>query len=342
MEYERRAAVVASFRAGKKPAEVMAWFGFKRTMVMDMWRKWKSCDNKDEFTAERQAHKRRSSAVRTDEFVNAVKDTVDNDGGQSYAKIAADMGCHKSTVCRTVKQDIGYSSYRKSHRMLLTEASKESRRVKAAALLSELKHDSAGMLRFFSDEKNFSQDQVSNRQNDRWICEAIEEVPVVKHTKFPSSVMVLGVISSEGDVMPPFFFPKGLRVTAEIYQEVLRDVVKPWMDRIANGRPYVFQQDSAPAHKARTTQAWLLNNVPHHWSPDLWPPSSPDCNPLDYFFWGVIEAKTNKHAHNTVDSLKAAIVAEFAAVDKDTVAKACESFRPRLEMVVAADGGYIE
>ena len=69
---------------------------------------------------------------------------------------------------------------------------------------------------------------------------------------------------------------------------------------------------------------------------------SPDCNPLDYFFWGVIEAKTNKHAHNTVDSLKAAIVAEFAAVDKDTVAKACESFRPRLEMVVAADGGYIE
>ena len=156
MEYERRATVVASFRAGKKPAEVMSWFGFKRTMVMDMWRKWKSCDNKDEFTAERQAHKRRSSAVRTDEFVNAVKDTVDNDGGQSYAKIAADMGC-----------------------------------------------------------------------------------------------------------------PKGLRVSAEVYQEVLRDVVKPWMDRIANGRPYVFQQDSAPAHKARTTQAWLLNNVPHHWSPDL-------------------------------------------------------------------------
>ena len=26
------------------------------------------------------------------------------------------------------------------------------------------------------------------------------------HTKFPSTVMVLGVVSSEGDVMPPFFF----------------------------------------------------------------------------------------------------------------------------------------
>ena len=40
------------------------------------------------------------------------------------------------------------------------------------------------------------------------------------------------------------------------------------MDRIANGRPYLFQQDSAPALKAKTTQAWLPDNVPHHWRPD--------------------------------------------------------------------------
>ena len=74
----------------------------------------------------------------------------------------------------------------------------------------------------------------------------------------------------------------------------------------------------------------------------MWPPSSPDCNPVYYFFWGLIETKTNKHAHNTVDSLKATIVAEFAAVDKDTVAKVCKSFCPWLEMAVAADGSYIE
>lgn len=98
------------------------------------------------------------------------------------------------------------------------------------------------------------------------------------------------------------------------------------MDEIAARCPYVFQQDSAPAHKAKMTQVWLLNNVPHHWSPDLWPPFSPDCNPLDYFFWGVIEAKTNKHTHNIVNSLKADIVEAFAAMDKDMVAKACDSF----------------
>ena len=38
----------------------------------------------------------------------------------------------------------------------------------------------------------------------------------MKRMKFPSSFMVLGVISREGHVMSPFFFPEGLRVTAEI------------------------------------------------------------------------------------------------------------------------------
>ncbi|QQP54233.1 Uncharacterized protein FKW44_007003, partial [Caligus rogercresseyi] len=80
------------------------------------------------------------------------------------------------------------------------------------------------------------------------------------------------------------------------------------------------------------TQAWLFENLPYHWSPDLWSPSSPDCNPLDYFFWGMVEYKTNKHAHNTLDSLRAAIVEEFANMKKDVVAKACGHLRHCLEM----------
>ncbi|QQP48789.1 Uncharacterized protein FKW44_009215 [Caligus rogercresseyi] len=96
------------------------------------------------------------------------------------------------------------------------------------------------------------------------------------------------------------------------------------------------------AQKSRETQAWLLENLPYHWSPDLWPPSSPDCNPFDYLFWGMVENKTNKHAQNTLDSLRTAIVVEFANMKKDPVAKACGRFRHHLEMVVVADGGYIE
>ncbi|CAE1332163.1 unnamed protein product [Acanthosepion pharaonis] len=192
MEYDRRAAVEASIRAGKKPAEVMAW---------------------------------------TDEFVAAGKEIVDNERRQSYAKITADMRCHKSMISRTIKKDIGYSSYRRSQRMLITNAFKEGQ------------------------GGGFAERSKARVRRDA------------------------DIISSVGDVMPPFFFQKGLRATAEIHQEELRSVVKPWMDEIAVGRPYVFQQNSAPTPKAKTTQAWLIN-VSHHWSPDCGRPPHRTATPL--------------------------------------------------------------
>lgn len=56
----------------------------------------------------------------------------------------------------------------------------------------------------------------------------------------------------------------------------------------------------------------------------------------------MIEAKTNKHAQNSVDSLNAAVVENLAAVDKILVARACNSFCSRPEMIFADGVGYIE
>ena len=48
--------------------------------------------------------------------------------------------------------------------------------------------------------------ELVNRDNDQWLCRDLSEVLTVMHTKFSASVMVLGVVSNEGVVMPPFFF----------------------------------------------------------------------------------------------------------------------------------------
>jgi hypothetical protein len=47
-------------------------------------------------------------------------------------------------------------------------------------------------------------------------------------TMFLMTVMVLGMVSNEGDVMPPHIFAKGLEINTEEY-------VKPWMDGVAAG-----------------------------------------------------------------------------------------------------------
>ena len=86
--------------------------------------------------------------------------------------------------------------------------------------------------------------------------------PRLMKTKFPATVIVFGVVLSEGHIMPPHIFEVGLKVNTKEYPDVLKSVVIPW----------VWQQDSAPAHKSKEIQAWLQKEcydfVPFsHWSP---------------------------------------------------------------------------
>jgi hypothetical protein len=69
---------------------------------------------------------------------------------------------------------------------------------------------------FFAGEKNLSHDQKVNSRNHRWLCDDPSEAPIVMKTKFPATVMVLGVVSNKGDVMPPHIFETGLRVNTKI------------------------------------------------------------------------------------------------------------------------------
>jgi inhibitor of nuclear factor kappa-B kinase subunit alpha len=68
-----------------------------------------------------------------------------------------------------------------------------------------------------------------------------------------------------------------------VYQEdVLHGVVKLFNTSLFNGQKWVFQQESAPAHKTKTTQEWLRRHVPAFISAEDWLSGSPDLNPLDY------------------------------------------------------------
>lgn len=341
-EYDRRASILESLRAGRTPQQIIEWFGYSKTTVYNLAKRFNENHDKDNINAKRKSHIKRSDSKRNETFIADLKEKIDADGSKSMADLAKEMIVAKTTICVAIKQDICYKSYVLRRRQLLTEKLKSSRKIKAQALLNDLKHDSAGLLRFFSDEKYFVQDRKINRQNDRWICQYASDVPTAMHSKFPASVMVLAVISSEGDIMPPHFFDQGLKLKADNYITTLNTVVKPWMDEIADGRKYVFQQDSAPAHKARKTQAWLYENLMYHWSPDLWPPSSPDCNPLDYYLWGVVEAEVNSKAHLTIKSLQDAVKKVMAHLEREEVKRACSRFRSRLEAVVAANGGHFE
>ena len=62
-------------------------------------------------------------------------------------------------------------------------------------------------------------------------------VPRVMKTKFPVTVMVFGVVSSEGHIMPPHIFEVGLKVNTKVYLDVPKGMVIPWCNQVAGGRP---------------------------------------------------------------------------------------------------------
>ena len=144
---------------------------------------------------------------------------------------------------------------------------------------------------FFSDVKNFCQDQMMNTQNNHWFALSLQDALIMMKSKHPIHIMMFKVVTSNGDVMPSFIFPHALRLNTEAYIKCLKEVVF-WIKRMDAGRPYVWQQDPVPCHTSRRTQSWLSENFCNHITPNTWLPNSPDDNPLDYYVLDTVE--TNK------------------------------------------------
>ena len=60
-----------------------------------------------------------------------------------------------------------------------------------------------------------------------WIATNNRDMPRVMKTKFLATVMVFGVVSSEGHIIPPHTFEVGLKVNSKVYLNVLKSVVIP-------------------------------------------------------------------------------------------------------------------
>jgi len=89
-----------------------------------------------------------------------------------------------------------------------------------------------------------------------------------------------------------------------------------------------FQQDGAPSHTAVRTQTWLRENLRgKFWGSKLWPPSSPDLNPLDYGIWGAVESKACRTPHPSVEALKTAVDTEWETMSEEFVRKVWSRFR---------------
>jgi hypothetical protein len=79
-----------------------------------------------------------------------------------------------------------------------------------------------------------------------------------------------------------------------------------------------------------------------HCSKEIWPPSSPDCNPFDSSMWCEFERGVYKQPHNTLASLRAKILEVMVNIDREFIIHSYKKFWSRIEAVVDASGDFMK
>ncbi len=111
----------------------------------------------------------------------------------------------------------------------------------------------------------------------------------------------------------------------------------PSADQLFKDADFIFQQDLAPAHTAKSTKSWLND---HGVGVLDWPANSPDLNPIENL-WAIVKRKMsivkrkNKRPKNA-DELKATVKETWASKPPQQCHKLITSMPRRIEAVIKA------
>jgi len=153
-------------------------------------------------------------------------------------------------------------------------------------------------------------------------------------TTFSKSVMVSVGVSKFG-ITKLIFVDPGAKVNVAYYRNVLLSQQLLPMMRNVSGEFFIFQQDNAPAHRARDTVRLLEQATPAFIPPDLWPPNSPDLNPVDYKIWGVVQERVYQSRVHSIDELKQRLLHVWHGMDQSIIINsAVDEWRLRLRACV--------
>ena len=323
---------------GKSASEISKILSINRWIVYRTIKRYEETGSiQDRF------RKGRPRSVRTPAVRKLVRERVRKNPVRSIQGMAKDFNISTRSMGRIVKEDIGLKCYKFREVQLLSEVNKRRRYEKCLILRKRFTGGTHQRI-VFSDEKIFTVEMAYNRQNSRILARDQKSISssirTIKRTQKPASVMVWGAITSDGRT-PLVFIDQGVKINKEVYVEsILENALKPWAGKHFNCAHWVFQQDSAPSHKAKMTSEWLNLNVPDFI--EEWPASSPDLNPMDFCIWSILESRVCAKPHKNIESLKSSLRREWEIISEDVLRAAADNFYKRLSLCIKAKGNTFE
>ena len=179
----------------------------------------------------------------------------------------------------------------------MSSGTKEIQIKKAGALAGRFRKSRSAEKCVWQNEKDFILDFPLNSQNSRVYGfenkDNIQYNRLFHYTNRQSKKVMVSACVTWKDATKPFFVNnKGLEVNFKTYQKHLEKELLRKVHRIMNNNTWIFIQDSELSHRANIVQDFLKEKMDKRFIEHTeWPPSSPDCNPLDYHFWNKIKEK---------------------------------------------------
>lgn len=337
---DKREAIIALHRAGKSDSVISKTLSIARSTV---WKCVKRFNERGDLTDRPRSGRPRSQ--RTKQLIKCAREKIRRNPKRSIRLLAKTANVSPRTMRRVVKEDLKMSSFTLQKRQTLSEAVKKKRLERSKALLRELKSGTAGEI-VWSDEKIFTVEMAHNRRNDRIIGKSAKDIPynqkTVHRTMKPASVMVWAAVS-ETWRSPLIFVEQGAKINAKCYIEnILTPMLESAKDHFGNDTLWTFQQDGATSHTANVTQNWCHDHLPRFWSKEMWPPCSPDVNPMDFSVWSILESKACGKFHRSVDDLKRSLQRSWKEISQEQLRAAVGGVRRRFEAVIKNKGGHFE
>ncbi|UYV62185.1 hypothetical protein LAZ67_1008139 [Cordylochernes scorpioides] len=319
-----RSAIIELFRQGKRQCEIVYLLKVPQQTVSKAIHRFNELGHEGD-----RARRGRKLTANTSVNRKIIKKRLQRNSRVSMKKIVRETGISKSSLLTC-----------------------ENKRVRLERC-RQLKHRATGQRWeriLFTDEKLLTLEQSHNHQNDRsWSAEVPGTSAIVEHCQNLQSVMVWAGICASGKTSLAFVDQEegGVKINQEVYRrDILEAVVLPWAQQHFGDVDWTFQQDSAPAHKAKLIEDWCRAHFPDFITSAEWPPYSSDLNTMDYSVLSILQARTCATCYKSLKSLKRSLHREWDRLSSSILSiqlsSIAENFKSRLDLCIAAKASHFE
>jgi hypothetical protein len=265
----------------------------------------------------------------------------------SHRKAAQQLNVSNSFVLRTLHRD-----NRKAYHMQPVQElhpGDAERRLNFCQWVLNVANEDPDVLRkiLWTDEATFTRTGIRSFHNLYvWDHENPHEIrPRSFQREFSVNVWLSVVYRN---ICGPHFFPG--RLNSELFCNFLENSLPEIVEDVPLQQRYHgwIQMDGAPAHCGRVVREWLNRHYPQRWigrsGPVLWPPRSPDLNPMDYYVWGALKQKVYIRPVLTRDNLLERIITSCEELRQNPhqISNAVQSLIRRCEKCIEAGGLHFE